>query len=490
MSATRLSIALAALALVLSVPAAGSARYTPNDPLIGRQWYLQAIHAFDFWADPPPALTPVRVAVIDSGIDAGHPEFAGRIALARSFVPGDISDREGHGTFVAGIIAATTGNGIGIAGIGLPAQLLVAKVVRSDGTIAPAAEARAIRWAVDNGARVINLSLGGLRNPRDPSQDTYSGAEQDAVAYAAAKGAVVVAAVGNGDDAPSSPWDFASYPAALPHVVGVSALAQDGSVPVFSNRDSFFNDLSAPGVGIVSTLPRALTASRPACVDQGYSVCGPAEFRTAEGTSYAAAQVSGAAVLLLSLRPTLTADQVTALLERSASDANVDTGCAQCALSRDRYSGWGELDVQAALQRLSGPIPPRDRYEPNDDAGSRAFTLWGRSISVAATVDFWDDQIDVYRVKLARGQSVSATLEGPPGTDMDLALWRPGTQQVSPRVISPALEAYRLTQSVHTGARQHFFYRAPRSGWFYVEVKIRAEGAGPYRLRLAKSPTF
>ena len=259
----RLAIALTTLALAVPAGAAGSATFVPNDPLAVRQWYLNAIHAFDFWPeDPVNALAPVRVAIIDSGIDLDHPEFAGRILNEQSFVGGDVTDRQGHGTFVAGIIAATPNNGAGIAGIAFPAQLLIAKVVRADGTIAPAAEAKAIRWAADNGARVINLSLGGLRDPLDPREDTYSAAEQSAIAYAYSKGAVVVAAVGNADEAPKTPWHYASYPAALPHVLGVSALSADGSVPMFSIRDKVYNDISAPGVGIVSTLPRALTASR------------------------------------------------------------------------------------------------------------------------------------------------------------------------------------------------------------------------------------
>ena len=110
---------------------------------------------------------------------------------------------------------------------------------------------------------MINLSLGGLRDPLDRKQDTYSQLEQDAIAYAYANGAVVVAAVGNGDQAPKSPWPYASYPAALPHVLGVSALAPDGSVPAFSNRDAVYNDIAAPGVGIVSTLPRCADRRAP-----------------------------------------------------------------------------------------------------------------------------------------------------------------------------------------------------------------------------------
>jgi subtilisin family serine protease len=481
----RLALWLAAAALALPAGAAGDARFVPDDPLAGKQWYLGQIHAFDFWPDGPPVLPSVRVAVIDSGLDADHPEFAGRIALQQSFVGGDVSDREGHGTFVAGIIAAALGNGQGIAGIAFPAQLLIAKVVRPDGSIAPDAEAAAIRWAADNGARVINLSLGGLRDPLVPRRDTYSRAEQDAIAYAYAQGAVVVAAVGNGDQAPKTPWNYASYPAALPHVLGVSALAQDGSVPAFSNRDAVYNDISAPGVGIVSTLPRSLTAARPSCVDQGYSTCGPPEFRTGDGTSYAAAQVSAAAALLLAVRPSLKPDQVTALLERSARDVSAATGCARCPLLRDAYSGWGSLDVASALRALSGPLPAPDRYEGNDDAGDRAFTLYGRSIDVNATLDFWDDQIDVYRIRLKKGQTVAVSLRGPAGTDTNLVLWSPGTTQVEG--LSATLQARRVTQSAHAGPNEHFLHRAREQGWYYVEVKLTTPGSGAYRLHISKS---
>jgi subtilisin family serine protease len=478
----RLTLLLAVAMLAVPVAASG---FAPTDPLASKQWYLSQIRAFDFWPDAPPTLAPVRVAIIDSGIDLDHPEFAGEIALAQSFVGGDASDREGHGTFVAGIIAAAAGNGQGISGIALSAQLLVAKVVRADGTISPTAEAKAIRWAVNHGARVINLSLGGLRS-RTRAEDTYSAIEQDAIEYAYAKGAVLVAAVGNGDQAPSTPWDLASYPAALPHVIGVSALAQDGSVPAFSNRDAFFNDIAAPGVNIVSTLPRALTAARPGCPEQGYSVCGPAEFRSAEGTSYAAAEVSAAAALLLAVKPTLRPEQVATLLERSAVDVNAATGCRRCPLLRDPYSGWGQLDVAAALRTLAGPLPPVDRYESNDDAGGRAFALWGSSIDVTATLDFWDDQIDVYKVRLRKGQTVAVALHGPAGIDASLVLWRPGTQRVEG--LSPDLQARRLTQSVHAGSSdEHFLHRARQDGWYYVEVKLPSPGSGQYRLHVVKS---
>ena len=144
--------------------------FLPTDPMATRQWHLNAVQAFDAWLQRP-TLPSMRVAVIDSGIDGGHPEFAGRIAEAQSFVGGSARrDRHGHGTFIAGLIAASLNNGEGISGMAFPAQLLVAKVVRPDGVVPLEAEARAIRWAVDQGATVINLSLGGVRDPARPEQ--------------------------------------------------------------------------------------------------------------------------------------------------------------------------------------------------------------------------------------------------------------------------------------------------------------------------------
>src|SRR5262249_61390269 len=114
----------------------------------------------------------------------------------------------------------------------------------------------------DRGAGGITLSLGAVRDPLDSTIDTYSAVEAAAVRYATSHGVLVVAAVGNGDDAPSTPWPYANYPSALPHVVGVGALAQDGSIPSFSNRDSAFVALVAPGTWILSTFPPSLPAPR------------------------------------------------------------------------------------------------------------------------------------------------------------------------------------------------------------------------------------
>ena len=160
--------------------AAPAAAFTPTNPLAPRQWYLQDDHAFDAWDTPPTSLTPVKVAIVDSGVDCMLPDFAGRIVAEKTFVGGSpCVDTEGHGTFVAGEIAANLGTQ-GIVGIAWTAELLVAKVVTPDGAIPLAAEAAAIRWAADNGARVINLSLGGVRDPQNTNRDTYSALEASA----------------------------------------------------------------------------------------------------------------------------------------------------------------------------------------------------------------------------------------------------------------------------------------------------------------------
>ena len=457
--------------------------FTPNDPLAQKhQWHLAANRAFDYWPDLP-ILPRVLVAVIDSGIDGGHPEFEGRIADWKSFVgTSALQDTQGHGTFVAGVIAATVNNEIGIAGMAPAVDLLIAKVVAADGTIDIEAEARAIRWAVETGARVLNMSLGGLRDPRNEALDTFSPLEAAAIAYARERGVVVVAAVGNGDSAPTQPWPYATYPAALPHVLGVSALGRTGSSPVFSNRDKIYNDIAAPGQGIVSTLPRTLTVPFKECPDQGYSICGADDWRAAEGTSFAAPQVAAAAAMLIAERPNIRSEQVTTLLTGTAVDAKAATGCLQCPPRRDELTGWGRLDMEAALLQLGARLPPRDLLEPNDDAGPLAARLWGQTKRIAATLDFWDDQNDVYAIKLRRKQPVFVSVRGPAGTDTNLILWKPGARRID--------DLGRLDrvarQSARTGPREWLSYRAPKAGWYFVQVKLGSRGSGRYRLAIVK----
>ena len=323
-----------------------------------------------------------------------------------------------------------------------------------------------------------------MRNPLDPTRDAYSQLEAAAVDYAHRRGVVVVAAVGNGNVAPRQPWPFASYPAALPHVLGVSALARDGSAPAFSNRDKIYNDIAAPGQGILSTLPRGLTAQFRDCDEQGYSSCGPLDYRSAYGTSFAAPQVSAAAAVLLAERPSLRPDQVTALLTRTA---------------RRRQRGHRLLALPARARRAHrlgsarrdrGPARARRRAAPAATASSRTTTPGrrrcgsaARSSGVVATLDFWDDQNDVYAIKLRRGQPVYISVRGPAETDTNLILWKPEARRVedirSARPHRQAVRASRRARESRVPGAAH--------GWHFVQVKLGSSGSGRYKLVIVKA---
>ena len=364
---------------------------------------------------------------------------------------------------------------------------MIAKVVDQNGDLPLRAEVEGIRWAVDQGARVINLSLGGVRDPLDPDVDTYSPLERAAVDYAFRKGAIVVAAVGNGPQSPKTPWPYAHYPAALPHVLGVSAVTKAGNVPDFSNRDSVFNDIAAPGENILSTVPREMSSQRPGCVEQGYSPCGTSEFRDAIGTSFAAPQVAAAAALVLSVRGDLRPEQVVAVLERTADDVNPASGCTQCPLLRDELSGWGRLNVLKALQVVTsgGPLPARDAFETNDDAGPWARAMWGpKGRTFKATLDYWDDQLDVYSVVLRPRQRLYARLSGGKRAQVRMTLWKPGTKSVEGIAVPLA---QRAALSARRGNQERLVYTAKKGGTYFIEVKLQSQTQEPYAYTLAFS---
>ncbi len=242
--------------------------FANKEPDAGQQWYLAQRPRLELLADPARSRPGegCRDRLRDRRDPSGvhRPDRGGKLVRRRSNWR---TDTCGHGTFVAGEIAANPYNDIGIAGLAFNAKLLIAKVVEPDCDVSTMAEIRGIVWAANHGARVINLSIGGIRDPLDPDLDSYSAPEEAAVEYAYSKGALVVAAVGNATQAPRTPWPYADYPAALPHVLGVSAVDENGSVPAYSNRDVRYVDIAAPGGPIFSTIPdqpRRLERSRAA----------------------------------------------------------------------------------------------------------------------------------------------------------------------------------------------------------------------------------
>ncbi|HEX4518958.1 MAG TPA: S8 family serine peptidase [Gaiellaceae bacterium] len=465
-----------------------SLAFANTEPDASEQWYLTADNAWSHWSAPP-NLAPVKVAVIDSGIDASHPEFAGRVLGGISYVGTNWrTDTCGHGTFVAGEIAANPFNNVGIAGLAFNAELLVAKVVEPDCNVSTEGEVKAIRWAVANGARVISLSIGGTRDPAEPDLDSYSPAEQSAVEYAYSKGVLVVAAVGNGTQTPKLPWPYADYPAALPHVLGVAALRQDGSVPDYSNRDKQYVDIAAPGGPIFSTIPRNLVdASIGGCNGMPYSNCGPSEFENGIGTSFAAPQVSSAAALLLGVDPKLKPSQLEWLLERSATDSSPAAGCSACPVGRDSLTGFGALDIASAIDLLGNEhnLPTPDIMEPNDDAATPGASAhpFGPPRTITATLDYWDDPVDVYSLKLNQGDEVFARLGTGTPAPTSLQLWKPGTTTV----LGPAKKLLpdRAALSASVAGQERLGYVVPVAGTYYLEVKDGGPSRPPDRYQLS-----
>src|SRR5581483_2939408 len=179
--------------------------------------------------------------------------------------------------------------------------------------------------------------------------------------------------------------------------------------------------------------------------------------------------------------PLLTSSQVGWLLERTADDVNATNGCPKCGLLRDSLSGWGRLDVAKAVEALAGPFPPPDRDEPNDDAGKSAWTVWGKRDKIQATIDYWDDPVDVYRIQLRKRQRLTAQLTATGGPGIALELWKPGTIHVDRSATQQQLAAQSATK--------HLRFKVNAGGWYYLEVRATSPGSGPYALAITKTAT-
>ncbi|WP_107728632.1 peptidase S8 [Desmospora activa] len=213
---------------------------TPDDPSFSQQWGLSMINAPDAW-DVTEGDSNVKVAVVDTGVDYDHPDLAGKVIKGGDYIDNDNDpmDENGHGTHVAGIAAANTNNGIGIAGTAPNVSIYAVRVLDANGSGSLESVASGIRDAADAGAEVINLSLGA-----------YQGAQtlEEAVNYAHNQGSIVLAAAGN--DGSSSP----NYPAYYDNAIAVASTTSSDSRSSFSNYGSWV-DIAAPGSSIYSTVP-------------------------------------------------------------------------------------------------------------------------------------------------------------------------------------------------------------------------------------------
>ena len=316
----------------------------PNDPAYPSNQYGPAlIQAESAW-DTTSGSSSVVIAIIDSGLDATHPEFAGRITAGYDFVENDTipQDEFGHGTHVAGIAAATGNNGQGIAGIAWGVKIMPLRVLGATGSGTISNVANALVWAADHGAKIINLSLGIASS---------SVTMENAVYYAYSHGSAIFAAAGN-NGASADPSVL--YPAAYPQVMAV------GSVDSSMNRaaSSAYGaplDLMAPGVTIYSTLP----------MNSGFyynSVFGKStQYDTLSGTSMASPHAAGAAALLASLSCFDTPDKIYQALTDSARDLGTS--------GWDQFNGYGLIQIADAMA-LCPTTPPATTFTTEYDVVS------------------------------------------------------------------------------------------------------------------------
>ncbi len=305
----------------------------PNDPEYSDQQYLTMIDAAGGW-EYTTGSSSVIIAVIDTGVDYTNLEFAGCLVAGYDFVNHDYDpfDDNGHGTHVAGIIAATGNNNYGIAGLNWQAMIMPIKVLDASGYGTDLNVYYGILYAVDNGATIINLSL---------ALDSYSALVAAAVDYANSRGVTVVAASGNTNSS-------VNYPAALSQVIAVGSVDDSENRAYYSNYGSEL-DVVAPGNNILSTEGSSLT------------------YRT--GTSMAAPQVTGLASLLKSIYP-LTPVQIKTTIESTTKDLGT-TGW-------DQYFGNGLIQVRRAIEwllaRLAAATPRETADEIPPTPGYPTFT--------------------------------------------------------------------------------------------------------------------
>jgi type VII secretion-associated serine protease mycosin len=286
-----------------------------NDPLRGLQWALDRTSFEATW--PTTRGQGVTVAVVDTGVRGDHEDLAANLVPGTDLVLGAGDGRidpAGHGTHVAGIVGALAGNGRGIAGGAPGVRIMPIRVLDENGSGYSSDVAAGIIWAVDHGARVINLSLGG------PSP---SSGQLNAIRYAISKGAVVVAAAGNSGGS-------VVYPAAFDEVIAVSAVGSNLALTGWSSRGPQV-DLTAPGDGIASSY-------------SGH----PAQYGYMSGTSMATPYVSAAAALVVAANPKNPPAKVREALEASAKDLG--------APGKDWWYGSGLVDPRAAVNRALPPI--------------------------------------------------------------------------------------------------------------------------------------
>jgi hypothetical protein len=341
----------------------------PNDPSYYKQWAHQKVQSEQAW-EIATGGSNVTIAIIDTGIDENHPDLKNKIVAGYDWVGDDSNphDLNGHGTHVAGIAAAVTDNGKGIAGMSWGARIMPLRVLDFEGFGYNSDITAAINWAVAHHAEVINLSLGG----EDQSQSM-----QNAINSAHTAGTLVVAAMGNYRDEGNPTM----YPAAYQNVMAVASTGPDDIYAFYSQYGSH-TDIAAPGGemgpytdGIYSTMP-----TYPVYLTTNFGFY--TNYDYLHGTSQASPHVAGLAALLWSADPSLTPDQVQTRIENSA----VDLGPS----GWDSTYGHGRINAYQTLKAYEALDAPNLYTISNSDGDGSYLVDWS-SVSGATSYTLQED---------------------------------------------------------------------------------------------------
>lgn len=407
--------------------------FTPNDEFYDRQWHLPKLRLPQIWGTMQPQ-KQVVVAVVDSGVDYNHPDLKGQL------LPGydtyeqdnDPMDDVGHGTMVAGTIAAKSNNGIGVAGINPNAKILPVRVGGENGA-ATSDSVKGVLYAIENGADVINLSYGSPYG---------SDIEYETMLKAYQKGIVVIAASGN-------ERKQVSYPASYPTVISVGSTNSNDRISSFSNY-GYRLDLTAPGEGIGTTWIGG-------------------EYGPADGTSFSAPVVSGLASLIKSTKPQATPEQIEYMLEKGSK-----------VLARKPYiwnqnAGYGRVDAVGAF---NAAFPNMRLDAPNTREKAQALSL-NKKYSNKFELPLDDDW---YVIKVAKNMQIKVELGGV--ANIDSNIW------IDKKYASGKVTGERQIDGKGMGGKETFIFNAtPGSYYLQIYEVYNHWSPQPYSLKITQVDT-